>query len=481
VPAPADVARTTQAWGSLRSTWLSTAVLVAAMFGHIAMHVDAGWTLPVPWPDEVHFLLPAESLADRGTFAVPGLHPDRPLMWMPPGYAAAMAAVFTITGPSLAVARWASMLAVLVAAVALWRLCTAVAHRGLATGIVALFVLHPAVLVIGNVARMDAWMLAVSLTAMACLHRRPLLALALLLGATLVHPNALFFLASAVVYGVWAVRAGTVVVRPSRGELVVLGVAVVAVFAYAIHVSAQWSGFVADMGVQLERKAGRDVAASFTGRRLWMALGLIALTAVPTRRAEHLRLLAVALPAYLVQRLGHEMWYHPFDVLFTAVFAVAAFQMAASVAPGVWARWRSAAVVPGAAALALVVVAIWPDHPQRPANIRWRHMRMAEEAYVRPTEVRSVAAGLTGRVQFLPRGDAALFLGVSAPSQGGFEIVDDVRHPSHPDVLIIHESSHHPRHWRRRTAKALAQAQQDGRARRIETDPASARWWRVQP
>ncbi|MBL4686775.1 MAG: glycosyltransferase family 39 protein [Nannocystaceae bacterium] len=451
---------------------------MAALAAHAVLHLRAGWTLPVPWPDEVHFLMPAQSLAASGTLWVPGLHPERPLMWMPPGYATMMAAVFSITGPSLLVARGISMLAVWIAALALWRLAGSVAHRGLATIVAGLFLLHPAVVVIGNVARMDAVVLAMSLTAAACLDRRPVLAVGLLVLATLVHPNGAFFLVAAAVYILVGLRRGTLVLRPTRAELGVLVIAAVALCAYAMHAASHWPGLVQDMAFQVARKTDRDVWLSFTGRRMWMALALVAMLVWPQRRDGHARLLVVGLPAYLVQRLGHEMWYHPFDVLFTAVFAVAAVRMVVTVAPRLWTRARAATVLVVGAALSLLGLAIWPELPRHPHAAVWRHMRMADAPYVGPNELHSVAQTLSGRVQFLPRGDAAMFLGAT---QARFSIVDDVRHASNADMLVIHESSDHPRHWRRRTAEALALAQQEGRAQRIRTDPPSARWWRVHP
>src|SRR5438477_10598474 len=57
--------------------------LVAAYL--IRRHV-VGLRFPVPWPDEGSFLWQALAFRDRLSLRAPEVHPEREVMWMPPGF-----------------------------------------------------------------------------------------------------------------------------------------------------------------------------------------------------------------------------------------------------------------------------------------------------------------------------------------------------------------------------------------------------------
>ncbi|MEM6989509.1 MAG: hypothetical protein AAF721_03400 [Myxococcota bacterium] len=451
-----------------RARLAPAALVLAALVGHAWLHVAAAMTLPVPWPDELHFALPSIALLDHGDFHSPALHAERPLMWMPLGYAVLMTPVYALFGPSLVAARTISWLAISMSAVLLWRL-TAGAGRPWAGAIAAAaFALHPAVVASGNVARMDAAVLLMALLGVWLMARRiawP--GFAVLCAAPLVHPNGLYYC---------LVGLGALVIvrpkRPRRREAALLVAVALAWLGYTAHVLAHWDGFVADMGFQLARKGGRDLMATLAGQHTLRLVVLLALLAEAGRRRRWSWLAAVAIPSWVLARVGHEMWYEPFDAVVGAALIVVSVDAALS-----WASTRSSKHA-GRVGLAIVVAAIgWllrADRPHLPNALQWKGMGVRQSPYVKAGERlavdQAIAQLAATRIEVFPRGDALLLL------QGlGDRLVDPVRSGATGSVRIVHESPAHPKRWRERATAFLARAPQPVLLHR-DRDTA---WWAV--
>jgi hypothetical protein len=417
---------------------IALAIVVAAALAHAWLHARAGLSLPIPWPDEAHFLWPARSLAAHGTLAAPELHPDRALHWMPPTYSVLLAGVFTVTGPSLIVARHVSALCVLTAA----GLLATLPRRPLVGSVVAaLWLLHPAVIAVGNVARMEALLLALVLAGFVALDRdRAPLGLAALALAAAVHPNGFVFAVAAVIW----LGATRTRVRPRDAlERVALALGMLA-FAAAWIVTVTGDGFADDVRYQLARKADRDLLSPWLDRRALVAFLTTATLLLPERRRERGLLLAAALAALVVRNVGREMWYAAFDPLFYGLTAFALLDAAHTLRRGI------APTIAVAIALALTA---WPERPA----LHWRGMTLHAAPYVTPDTRHHVADTLRGRgtIEVIPHGDAALFL-----DRHDVAFVDPVRHPFTPDATLLHLSDQQPRHVQADVRDRLAAAPQ---------------------
>ena len=206
---PAHASKPTTAERRARRAALALIATVIA-----CLHVFLPFRFPIPWPDETSFVAPAYELARHGTLYVWGMNPDRVVMWMPPAYFIALAALFKIFGYSFALVRWASAACVLAAAWVAGRLIETLAAGRLAVllhALTAAAFLSPYVLMSGNIGRMEALLCLVMLASLAaCVRGLPVLGAALVAGAATIHFNAVFFTLPAAAWFAWllATRRG---------------------------------------------------------------------------------------------------------------------------------------------------------------------------------------------------------------------------------------------------------------------------------
>lgn len=237
-------------------------ILLAFFAAYLAVHRLAGWTFPLPWPDEGTFLWQALALARDGTLLAPEVNPERHVMWMPPGYMVLSGLIFKLTGFSFAWARLLSALYLLgaVAAVA------AMFRRGsgslLHPVLCGAFLLSRDFVVMGNLARTETLLLLVACSGFLCLQRgRLTLGLALVSLAPLVHPNGLFFCAGAAGFAAaawWQTSRQTPgqarLLAPPGADLAVACAAAACWVAYLAYAALHWEGVVSDMGFALTWK-----------------------------------------------------------------------------------------------------------------------------------------------------------------------------------------------------------------------------------
>jgi hypothetical protein len=294
--------------------------LLAVAAAYVWTHLQADFTFPTPWGDEVHFLRQAIAFQERWSLFSPELDPRRPVLWMPPGYMVAAGLAFKLCGFSYALARHLSMICVLGAGLNLYLLCAFYGLRWPALALTGALLLGERFLIAGNVARMEGLLLLVVTTGFLLLQRRRRWGLPLLALSPLVHPNGLFFLAAG-----WLTRrlrgqaaAGRSPSRSPGARLrawapwVIVGVLW---GAYLLLIAAHPLGFLQDMSYQLSRKAARSWRlVAFGGYRPLLAVALIICLALARREGHgHVFLLGLAAPAWVAYKLGREMWYECYD------------------------------------------------------------------------------------------------------------------------------------------------------------------------
>lgn len=437
--------------------WGLAAVFVA---WQVRLHFDAGYTLPTPWPDEAHFLWPAAAFADGLTLFAEQLHPQRMILWMPPGYMVFQGMIFMVAGLSLDVARTTSLLLMLAAFGMLVTILRPFRMAGVCLGLTGLcFITGPAVAA-GNVARPEALLLAVVVGGFwLILSNRPIPGLALLALSPLIHPNGLFFVAAGILAFTWKIIIGRQRWRLTQGDLWWLGSVGALWLAYATLAATHWDGWLHDMAYQMGRKSGRELLAPLLTAEN-TALILVILLAGFYALRNQLRagqLLILGLPAWLAFQLGHEMWYHVYrqiGLLLILVFLVQVFgHLLSSVS-------ADNTKFPRRAALAMVLLAMLvfayqkeaiPTADSNPANLTWQEFRVADSIpYLAAEDIAAVEMLLdsldTGErpltVQVRPHGDAFLIPGFV---EGRYRTLAPVFTEAKPDIYVVHRSRYLPR------------------------------------
>lgn len=293
------------------TSWWAALLLLCGIA--IALHLAAGFTFPRPWPDESHFLAPALRLSADGTLAVPHLNAPEGIFWMPSGYYVLLAPFLAVGLDPLATARVVSLLGIVTFATALF----AVASRAGVPRLVALlgaaaWVAAPRVVAAGNIARMEAPILALAGVALWLVsHNRWRGAVAVAAITPLIHPIGVVVLAAVALAGAMRAR------RPgwtAWERWLVAGVAV----AWLLQVGyfTLNAPLVVDhVRFQLDRKTGRSLAWGLWGPSATAALALLGVLATRWWYRAPPPWMAVWTGVVLAggfvlgELLGREIWY----------------------------------------------------------------------------------------------------------------------------------------------------------------------------
>lgn len=339
-------------------------LVVLAMGGVLAvlLHLAAGFHYPVPWDDEAHFIIPAQNLAQHLDLRAPQLNAPSGIFWMPDGYAVALALVFAVLPDTATTGRLASLLLTVLFAGCLYTIVTRLGGARLLTACaLAVWLVAPLVVLMANIARMEALVLGlVGGALLAAAAGRWAGALAIVSLTPLVHPMGFFLVGAFVLAGVLA-RAD---LRPSgRLETVLIALAVLACAAEAAWLAAHQDLVRQHLDYQFARKLSRGLAPA----RPEIAAGLLALAGMVggvaarrrlgQRQAEMIALICAVAGAFVaIQVTGNEMWYRVLSRETVMLFAALALALAQP-----WrlvATWPYLPTMALACALVLVVVPV---------------------------------------------------------------------------------------------------------------------------
>lgn len=342
-------------WARGGAPWLLVAAgLVLAAW----LHRQAGFAFPPPWNDEAHFLVPALELVRHGSLSPPLLNAAEGIFWLPHGYYVAMSPLAMVAGDVLAVARWASFAGVVVFAGSMgvvgWR-------RGMPPGLAILgaaaWLALPRVVLAGNVARMEALILAVAGAALVAAERdRWVAAVAVAAAASLLHPIG--------VIPFIAVCAGAIVsrrdIRIRPLDKAVAGVVALLVIAQALYLVTHAHLVAEHLGFQLQRKVGREPLLTLPILMVLGAAGagvIVLLRRIippPARTPLSTTLWTLAAGLLATALVGQEIWYEVLGV--EAAAALLVLSLLISVPRwSVTAQAVAGAALVGAGALAAVM------------------------------------------------------------------------------------------------------------------------------
>jgi hypothetical protein len=447
-----------------RRTWNGTSyriALLTLLLSYLVHLRILGLQYPVPWPDEGSFLWPAIAVQEGNTLFAPELNPDRPVMWMPPGYMVVQGLIFKTTGFSL---EWARELSALYMCAAVAMLAAFLAEspaRWLHLGLAAIFLHSPILLLAGNLARMEPLVLMVvtgSLLLIRHDYAWPGLALALL--APLIHPNGVYFALGAVAYFAIRIWRKPAAERHWVWGLLWLSGAVLLWMIYGTYVLQNWDTFVSDMTFQITWKrfmnavtGGTWVRALRVENALPALLTALLVIHAAYRGSALTPLFAFVVPARVLALTALGWSYDVYTAL--EYFLICCL--------GVDAVWTNCSrlrtrfvrewhVLACAAAFALAVLShrlLTSDSPLTRstdlaiANIDHR----SAPAYFEPADAEAVRAYLgslrnQGKeviVQFTPLSDALLFWDLEG---SGLRFSQPTFHTHPADVYVVHQSRH---------------------------------------
>lgn len=315
----------------VRSDFLYFLVMLVFISITVLVHLAAGFTFPVPWPDEAVFVQQAISFQQHNSLFSPNLSDSRHILWMPPGYIVLLGTLFKICGSSLFIARFTSLVltgASFVLLVWLLREHPARFHFLFLTG---LFFLNRFFVITANVARMEPLLILGIVVAMVLFHERKSgTALAVLLALPLIHPNGFYFLCAGFVFIVIQNLYLKEEVRYDSSDKWVLALVLVLIAGYIMYAVLHWSDFLRDMGFQFVRKSKRNLIAPFVtyDNLAFLCVNLTALVVALVRKEGKLILLALfALSFWFINKIGQEMWYQVFDAIAFLLLAIILIQL----------------------------------------------------------------------------------------------------------------------------------------------------------
>lgn len=295
------------------------------------VHWAAGYTFPVPWPDEAVFVHQAISVQHSNSLVTSYLSESRAILWMPPGYMILLGLIFKIVGSSLFIARLVSFaLTISILGIIAWMLRNDPARFYLLS-LTGLIFLNRFVVILGNTARMEPLLILGAVAAMGLfLEKKNNKAIALLFVLFLIHPNAAYFFAAGLVF----VFLQRLVLREGaptdRTDRIIIVLVLVLLAAYAVYAGLHWSDFLRDMSYQFMRKSRRNMAASLLtpGALVFIGINLAAALVALARKERGPLLFGIfALFFWLVNKIGQEMWYQVFDVFAILFLSIVLIQL----------------------------------------------------------------------------------------------------------------------------------------------------------
>jgi hypothetical protein len=290
-------------------------------------------------------------------------------------------------------------------------------------------------------------------------NKMPYKGLSLIAVSPLIHPNGFYFLLAAVAYCVLSGRLARRAQAFTKSDAWFLAAVVLLWAGYAIYAGLNWQYFLNDMKAQFQRKEQRDILQAFATKESVRNLLLLVLGLAYgiKRKIPSVFLLALAGPAWVINRIGQEMWYQVFDSAFYALLTIYLLHIGYDFLSALgfqrlsWSKY----VLPSALALCLLV---WSFPSGRiikpigyPANMAWVGMRMPGAVpYVVDDDLQVLRDALNTlqsengvpRVQFVSRADAFFFHDMD-PDQ--IQLWHPLFHAEKADVYIVHISRYTPK------------------------------------
>jgi len=441
-------------------------VIVLSAFAHSR----AAFYLPHPWPDESAFVWPAIAFQEENTFLAPQVNPERPLMWMPPGYYAVVGLLLKVTGFSFVKVRWISWAFSVVAYLALLYFFKDRKTWYAYLVLISLTFLNVFFLVMGNVARMESLLVSVVLVGFLFLQcSRPWEGLSILAGSVLIHPNGLFFCALAGLWSIWKFKFTWP--KPCLSAKFLICGVLVLVIGYGVYVLGNWNGFMTDMKWQYASKTGHDFSELWLSARyiaMMLAYLLLFFVAVIFTRDLLLQVL-FGMACLLIRLVGNEMWYAVYVSIALLILLCTMLDLIRKLAEKIPATGSKPSKVPQVAVYLSVIgmillggkIGVFDLSARYPYNLKWCDMTIkqdsqyfnSEDAGILLKKIREkLPAGSNSRVAFLPPADALLLY---PRSKEAFHSYEGLFFSQKADLIVVHKGSMVSDWWSKTYANAV--------------------------
>jgi hypothetical protein len=309
-----------------RAAIATTVAILSALSFFAVFHVWWPLVFPTPWSDESHFLVPALNLATTGSPTAEQMLNGQGIYWVPSGMYLIDGFVFAATGADgIRLARAMSFVEIALAAffirqIAASRLAGLPDASTKATLLALAWFASMPVMLAANIARPEAPMLLMSAASVLCLINGFMLGGAgLALLAFLTHPLLAIPAVGVVCY---AAIFGAERRKPRPWELVSAGLGFALLAYEASRLILNQEAYFEHWALQLERKAGREIAGETLA-----GIGLLMATAVHVAAMKLWKgrrtgladdatsiLLLFGLACVAVHFYGQEMWYWPLAI-----------------------------------------------------------------------------------------------------------------------------------------------------------------------
>jgi hypothetical protein len=296
---------------------VALAALAALLLAHVTLNA-----FPIPWSDEVFFLIPAASLSSGHILSAAGQLNPQGIYWLPSGFYF----VYSLTSsllplPILEAARLTSLLCTLLSAVFLGliiRKC--LGGTWSVVSIVSLWLLSPPTIMMANIARPEALISAVSfLGIFLAVSDRPVGAIACAIICVFIHPLLAFPV---------LVAAALIALRTQRWNVhrfdLILATAAIGMVIFELVVFIEhFDRYILDLGFQLHRKSSRRIHLFAVLFGMLSTISILISIVIRSRLNERLSRkiefvsfalipLGTGSTFAFVFFFGREMWYWPF-------------------------------------------------------------------------------------------------------------------------------------------------------------------------
>lgn len=221
-------------------------------------------TFPYPWNDEARFFLPAWWLSSRGSLSPAILNAPHGIFWVPDGFCVWLAAILSVFGRSVYVARSACEITVALG-VGIFALVFRKVSGSLGVGAaISTVLIAPPTILAANMIRMEAPMFLIFALAMLLhVHGRRLACASMLLLSLLFHPAFLIALPGYCLL-TWVTQSEANRTQETGGritEWLLFAIVAIAVGVEVFRIAHHFPLFRQHMALQTTRKMGRSMTA----------------------------------------------------------------------------------------------------------------------------------------------------------------------------------------------------------------------------
>jgi len=329
--------------------------------------------------------------------------------------------------------------------------------------------------VTGNIARMEGLLIFLITAGFLLIQKqRSCLGLGLILLSPLVHPNGLYFCASAAVYFGFSRKHRLNIRNFSLSDRLCLLLVLVLWIIYGLYVMIHWHAFLSDMSYQFNLKGARNIMGTLLIRNNLFAvlLVLICIIFYLKTKTPVIYLLTIGIPAWFIYRIGREMWYEVYDCIFYLLVSVILYHVVYGILQELVFLKKQVLLQQIIIVIVISGLLLCVYHTgmiENPLGIKynrswWGMGFPGEIPLIAKTDLEKIRdflnslhnGGRLVRIQYYPRAEALFFHDLDGKK---IRFWDPVKpHHVQPDIFMFHMSRHLPKWWKNRNINELHRA-----------------------